>query len=150
LRFRRIPPYQRDFTGNTIYLGFPEPLVRCFRRRGRFVDAAPVTLEAGSTGTLTLGAPTQFTGTVSGLAPGNYLDLPDIAFGASSTLGYTSNNSDTGGVLAVSDGTHVASIALLGQYAASSFVMASDGHGSTLITDPPALVAQTQLTLPHS
>jgi len=48
---------------------------------------------------------------------------PDIAFGASSTLGYTSNNSNTGGVLAVSDGTHVASIALLGQYAASSFVM---------------------------
>jgi len=34
----------------------------------------------------------------------------------------------------------------LGQYATADFVMASDGHGGTLITDPPALIAQTQLT----
>jgi hypothetical protein len=44
------------------------------------------------------------------------------------------------------DGVHTANIALLGQYAASSFVTASDGHGGTLITDPPALAAQTHLT----
>jgi hypothetical protein len=29
----------------------------------------------------------------------------------------------------VSDGTHVANIALFGQYLASSFATASDGHG---------------------
>jgi hypothetical protein len=46
----------------------------------------------------------------------------------------------------VSDGVHTANIALFGQYAASSFVTASGRHGGTLITVPPALGAQTQLT----
>jgi hypothetical protein len=64
--------------------------------------------------------------------------------------GYTPNNGNSGGVLTVSDGVHTADIALLGQYAASSFVTASDGHGGTLITDPLALAAQTQLTPPHA
>lgn len=113
-------------------------------------STANVTLEAGSTGALTLDASTQFAGTVSGLAPGNYLDLPDLGFGAASTLGYAPNSGNTGGALTVSDGVHTANIALLGQYAASSFVTASDGHGGTLITDPPALAAQTQLAQPHA
>ena len=110
---------------------------------------ANVTLEGGSTGTLTLDASTQFVGTVPGLAPSS-LDLSDVDFGAGSTLGYAPNSGNTGGVLTVSDGVHTAKIALLGQYAASSFVTASDGHGGTLITDPPALAAQTQLTQPHA
>jgi hypothetical protein len=37
---------------------------------------------------------------------------------------------------------------LLGQYMASSFVMASDGHGGTMITDPPSN-QQPLLTHPH-
>jgi hypothetical protein len=112
-------------------------------------STANVTFDAGSTGTATLDASSEFAGTVAGLAPGNYLDLSDIGFGASSTLGYTPNNGNTGGVLTAGDGSHVANIALLGQYAAASFVMASDGHGGTLINDPPELIAQTQLTKPH-
>jgi hypothetical protein len=123
---------------------------RCQTGTRRIGRNANVTLEAGSTGTLTLDASTEFAGTVAGLAPGNYLDLPDIAFGAVSTLGYAANSGNTGGVLTVSDGVHNANIALLGQYAAASFVTASDGHGGTLITDPPALTAQTQLTHPHA
>jgi hypothetical protein len=86
---------------------------------------------------------------VAGIAPSNHIDLADISFGANTTLGYTPNDSNSGGVLTASDGTHVAKIALLGQYAAASFAMASDGHGGTLITDPPELIAQTQLTKPH-
>jgi hypothetical protein len=111
-------------------------------------STANVTLEAGST--LTLDASTEFAGTVAGLAPGNFLDLPDIGFGAGPTLGYAPNSGNTGGVLTVSDGVHTANIALLGQYAASSFVTAGAGHGGTLITDPPASVAQIQMTLPHA
>jgi hypothetical protein len=65
------------------------------------------------------------------------------------TLGYTPNDSNSGGVLTAGDGSHVAKIALLGQYAAASFAMASDGHGGTLITDPPELIAKTQLSKPH-
>jgi hypothetical protein len=48
----------------------------------------------------------------------------------------------------VSDGAHVANVALLGQYVAGSFALSSDGHGGTLVTDP-AVVAQSQLASPH-
>jgi hypothetical protein len=40
-------------------------------------------------------------------------------------------------MLTVSDGTHTANLLLLGQYVAAQFAMSSDGHGGTLITDPP-------------
>ena len=43
----------------------------------------------------------------------------------------------TVGILSVSDGTHTANIALLGNYMASSFVASSDGHGGTSVVDPP-------------
>jgi hypothetical protein len=110
---------------------------------------ANVAFGAGSRGTLTLDDSQAYAGTVDGLAPGNHIDLADISFSAHTTLGYMPNNSNSGGVLTASDGSHVAKIALLGQYAAASFVMASDGHGGTLISDPPELIAQTQLTKPH-
>jgi hypothetical protein len=38
--------------------------------------------------------------------------------------------------LKVTDGVHTANITLLGQYSASSFAMASDNDGGTLIEDP--------------
>ena len=43
----------------------------------------------------------------------------------------------SGGVLTVTDGTHTAHIHLAGDYTASTFVAASDGHGGTIVTDPP-------------
>ena len=82
-------------------------------------------------------------GTASGI------DLSEISFGANTRLAYAANNDNTGGTLTVSDGLHAQSLPLLGQYMASSFSMASDGHGGTLITDP-ALTQQSQLALPHT
>ena len=111
---------------------------------------ANVAFDAGSRGTLTFDDSQAYTGTVAGLAAGNHIDLADISFGAHTTLGYTPNDSNSGGGLTASDGSHVAKIALLGQYAAASFAMASDGHGGTLITDRPELVAEAQLTKPHA
>jgi hypothetical protein len=52
------------------------------------------------------------------------------------------NRNNTGGTLSANDGSHNANLALLGQFMASSFVMASDGHDGTLITDPPLGQAQ--------
>jgi hypothetical protein len=109
---------------------------------------ANIAFGAGSTGTLTLDDSQAYSGTVAAFAPGTHIDLVDIGFGASSTLGYAPNSSDTGGVLTASDGTHFANIALLGQHMAASFVSASDGHGGTLISDPP-LTAHPLLSLPH-
>jgi hypothetical protein len=51
--------------------------------------------------------------------------------------------------LYVSDGSQSANIALLGQYTVASFTAASDGYGGTLITDPPAVLAENQLTAPQ-
>jgi hypothetical protein len=65
------------------------------------------------------------------------IDLPGISFDAHTTLAHWTNSDDTGGILTVSDGLHAQSLALLGQYIASNFVKASDGHGGTLITDAP-------------
>jgi hypothetical protein len=46
----------------------------------------------------------------------------------------------------VSDGRHAASIALLGNYMAGSFVTTADGHGGTLVTEAQP---QEQTLLAH-
>ena len=74
------------------------------------------------------------------------IDLPDIASGAQTTLAHSENSTDTGGALTVSDGRHAASIALLGNYMAGSFVIAADGHGGSLLTQGPQTGQQPLLT----
>jgi hypothetical protein len=105
----------------------------------------------GDTGTLRLEDPSSFAGTVAGFHGHDAIDLADIGFGASSTLGYSGNADNSGGTLSVSDGTHMANIALLGSYMASSFVAASDGHGGTLISKTAQSVTQMPMvTQPHA
>jgi hypothetical protein len=82
--------------------------------------------------------------------PRNGLDLPNIAFGAQTTLAYAANGAGTGGILTVSDGRHAASIALLGNYMAGSFVTAADGHGGTLVKETSPAGQQPLLTHPHA
>jgi hypothetical protein len=100
----------------------------------------------GDTGTLKLEDSSSFAGTVAGLRGQDAIDLADIGFGAHPTLGYAANTDGSGGTLSVSDGTHMANIALLGSYMASSFVAASDGHGGTLISETAQSTTQLQ---PH-
>ena len=61
------------------------------------------------------------------------MGLRDLVYGASTTLGYSPNAAGTGGTLTVSDGTHVANIAMIGSYTAANFAPVSDGHGGTLV-----------------
>ena len=92
-------------------------------------------------------------GVVSGPAatlPRQGIDLPNIAFGAHTTLAYSENSADTGGTLTVTDGRHAASIALLGNYMAGSFVTAADGHGGTLVNETPLSEQQPLLTHPRA
>jgi hypothetical protein len=104
---------------------------------------------AGNTGTLLLDRSQGFVGTIADFGGQDQIDLGDIAYSdVTSTLDYWMNSSNTGGTLTVSDGTHTANLTLFGQYAASSFAMTSDGHGGTLITDPP-VTTQNPLTTPH-
>jgi VCBS repeat-containing protein len=106
-------------------------------------STANVTFAPGDTGIFKLDASSAFAGSATGLALGNYLDLADIVYEGTTTIGYTPNKNNTGGSLTVSDGMHTANIALLGQYTVASFTMVGDGHGGTLLTDPP--VAPTGL-----
>jgi len=103
---------------------------------------------AGPTGTLLLDPSSSFYGTVMGYLGQDELDLADITFGANTTVSYTPADY-AGGTLTVSDGVHTANIALLGQFTTSSFTIANDGNGGTLVTDPAA-TAQNLLSHSHS
>jgi hypothetical protein len=88
---------------------------------------------SAATGTLKIDQSSTFGGTIAGQLAGNdIIDLADITAGTSATVGYTGNNSP--GTLTVTDGTHSATLALLGQYSAAGFAVAGDGSGGTLIT----------------
>ena len=95
-------------------------------------DSGEVSLQVRA-GTLWLDKPPTFTGKVADFRAQDSIDLPGIPFGVHTTLGYSENSSDTGGILSVKDATHVAEIALLGIYMATSFVpqpMATGAHSS--------------------
>jgi large repetitive protein len=111
-------------------------------------SAAAVTF-AGSSGTLQLDHPAGFSGTISGFAGQDQIDLTSVAFSSNTTLGYLPNAGNLGGTLSVSDGVHNVSLALLGQYIASSFVTASDGHGGTLVIEQPSN-STISLAHPHA
>ena len=49
----------------------------------------------------------------------------------------------------MSDGRHAASIALLGNYMAGSFVTAADGHGGTWLTEASQLAQAPLLAQPR-
>ncbi|MBA3812717.1 MAG: hypothetical protein H0X27_13940, partial [Caulobacteraceae bacterium] len=95
----------------------------------------------GAAGTLELAQSQTYKATVSGFSKtgGTFLDLDDIAFGKATTASYSGNKSS--GVLTVTDGTHTAQINLKGDYRTSTFVVADDGHGGTLVHDPVRLAA---------
>ena len=79
-----------------------------------------------------------FTGTAPDVAHSDSIDLVGINY-KSSAFSETYNSSC--GLLTVTDGTHVASLTFLNFDGTFDFV--SDGHGGTLITDPPATFSGT-------
>jgi hypothetical protein len=104
---------------------------------------------AGDTGTLRLDNSAGFIGTVAGMTGQDTLDLADIDPLKVQQPSFAGNSS--GGTLTVTDGTHAANIALLGNYMASVFVTGSDGHGGTTVHDPQVLGGvQPLVTPPHA
>jgi hypothetical protein len=105
---------------------------------------------AASTGTLKLDDSSSFSGTVAGLAAQDLIDFADMNFATAQQPSYSGNSQ--GGTLTVTDGSHTANVALLGNYLASTFVASSDGHGGTLITDalPGSSSHQQLLASPHA
>ena len=100
----------------------------------------------GSTGTLKLDNSASFSGTVAGMTGSDAIDFANINFANVHTPTFSGDS--THGTLTVTDGTVTASIALLGNYMASTFTTSSDGHGGTLVVDPPAMQV-SQLAQPQ-
>ena len=104
---------------------------------GGSTGAGVVTFSGG--GTLQLDDSIHFGGLVANfLSATEHLDLADIPFVSGATSA-TFSGGTASGTLTVTDGAHIAHIALLGNYTASQFnvTFAFDGHGGTLVTDPP-------------
>ena len=101
-----------------------------------------------STGDLTLDHPSGFTGVISGftgngtLAGSDQIDLKGIDYhSASFTESYDAGN-DT---LSVSDGADSATLHFTGTYQAANFNFTTDGHGGTIVYDPPVASSPGQV-----
>ncbi|MGA7804125.1 MAG: hypothetical protein WCB02_05810, partial [Bradyrhizobium sp.] len=105
-------------------------------------DSGSITFK-GATGTLVLDHSTEFTGQLLNLtgdgnpSSSDQIDLRDIAFAAgTTTVSYSGNAS--GGTLTITDAEHdTANISLVGNYTNSTWTLSSDGHGGTIVIDPP-------------
>jgi hypothetical protein len=84
---------------------------------------------------------------VSGFGAQDVIDLPGIAFDAQTTLGYLPDSNQPGGTLSLAGGAQSAKIALLGNYMASSFAVASDHHSDSMVIE--AWQASNQSLLSH-
>ena len=118
---------------------------------GATISGATVEIQSGGlTGTnaityaggaaLILDASANFSGTIAGFTGGDFLDLKDIAFGSNTSMNFVEAGNNLSGTLSVTDGSHTANITLLGSYTPGQFSSATDGHGGTVITDPPVLL----------
>jgi hypothetical protein len=76
------------------------------------------------------------------------IDLPGLSLGGNSTLADFSAGTNAAASSAAKDDPHGQTIALLGHYMASSFVLPSDGHSGTTINEPQD--QQHHLSLPHA
>jgi hypothetical protein len=101
------------------------------------ISTANVTLDADAIGTVILGDSIRFGASIKGFNGDDHLDLLDIEFDSGASVSYTANGSGNGGTLSVSDGTHTANIALLGQYDPGGFHEIADSKNGALITYDP-------------
>lgn len=92
----------------------------------------------GSSGELVLSQAKQMSGTIAGFGGSDVIDLTNVG-PAALALSYTSSGA-SGGVLTVKSGSATAAaLHFAGAFTAGNFKASSDGHGGTLIQDPPVL-----------
>jgi autotransporter passenger strand-loop-strand repeat protein len=117
---------------------------------GGSTGSGPITFTSAG-GDLQLDASQSFHGLIAGFASPSgvteEIDLRDIAFGNSTHLTFKEAKDNLSGTLTVRDGSHTATLTLLGQYSAANFSLASDGHGGTFIIDPQTTASTPALNL---
>jgi len=60
-------------------------------------------------------------------------------------MSFVEAGNNLSGTLTVTDGSHTAHLTLLGSFTPGQFTSASDGHGGTVITDPPPPLPNQEL-----
>ncbi|NKJ37393.1 VCBS domain-containing protein [Rhizobium sp. SG570] len=91
---------------------------------GSFSQA--ISLSTDAQATITIDHAVAFTGTIAGLDGNDALRFGDIS-AATASFSYTENAAKTGGVLIVTDGAHIATVGLTGDYSANDFLLSHDG-----------------------
>jgi aryl-phospho-beta-D-glucosidase BglC (GH1 family)/20S proteasome alpha/beta subunit len=105
-------------------------------------DSGSVTF-VSPTGTLKLDAPSSFSGEIFGftgdgtLAGSDQIDLGNLTYNNAIQSQSTYNSST--GLLAVNNGTSTVDLNFFGSYSEANFKFASDGHGGTIVYDPPVV-----------
>jgi hypothetical protein len=116
-------------------------------RRGGTTSASGVVFSSG--GMLQVDSGGHLSGTISGFHLGDEIDLRGLAYNSSSsTVSWTQRTSGANaiGTLTVKEGTQTQSFTLVGSYTTSNFSATSDGHGGTLVTDPPVVSGGSVVT----
>jgi hypothetical protein len=139
-------------TSGTLFISSGGTMVAAIKTVGSY-SVGEFHITSGAGGTVAITDPAVPNGgsvqpSAGSIFPRPGIDLPDIAFGAQTTLAYSQNPTGAGGTLTVSDGRHTTAIAVLGNYMAGSFVAVADGHGGTLITEANPQQQQPLLTHP--
>ncbi|MER9690281.1 cadherin domain-containing protein, partial [Mesorhizobium sp. M0139] len=96
-------------------------------------SSTDVTFAANAAGTLQLDDSFDFSGSIAGITNDDKVNLEDILFGTGTSAAYQADLDGAGGTLTVTDGTHNATLHLLGVYDAHSFTLADDGTGRTVV-----------------
>jgi autotransporter passenger strand-loop-strand repeat protein len=105
----------------------------------------------GSGGLVLDGLGNAYKGKVSGFGVGasahadhnEFIDFTGINISGASFTYTPANAANTSGTLTVTDGTHSASVVLVGNYTSTNFSSTDDGHGHVKITDPGAAMPQS-------
>ncbi|MFD2053585.1 VCBS domain-containing protein [Mesorhizobium calcicola] len=101
-------------------------------------SSADVIFGTDAAGTLRLDDSFDFSGSIAGITNDDKVDLGDIWYGTGTSAVYQANQDGSGGTLTVSDGTHDATLHIVGAYDADSFTVADDGTGRTVVGYNPA------------
>ncbi|WP_328824722.1 beta strand repeat-containing protein [Mesorhizobium neociceri] len=96
-------------------------------------SSTDITFAHDAAGTLQLDDSFDFSGSIAGITNDDKVNLEDILFGTGTSAAYQADLDGAGGTLTVTDGTHNATLHLLGVYDANSFAISDDGAGRTVV-----------------